>query len=281
MDKHDLDYEIIFVDDGSTDRTVELIKNAITTNPRIRLVELSYNQGKELAVTAAIHYAKGDYLLSMDPDLQDPPEEIIHFVNKIREGYDLVWGVRAEKRDTLLNVILSRIFWFTLERCTGLKLPKPLAVMRIFNRRFADHFMKYGEANRFIEGLFVNVGMKQTQLVVSQKDRFAGASKFNLGRRMALALKAVFDFSELPLRVTTRLGALLVVLGFSAAATLIFLRLFVMEFLLGWPSIMVVLIIGFGLQLFFLGVIGKYVGNIYRETKRRPLFSVKEVTNLS
>lgn len=280
LERRRIDYEIVFVDDGSRDRTVELIKRAITANGRIRLVEFSYNHGKEAAVTAGFTYAKGDYLLYMDPDLQDPPEEIIHFVNKIAEGYDLVFGVRKEKRDSVLNVWMSRVFWFVLERFTGLNLPRGLAVMRICNRRFADQFLKYGEANRFIEGLFMNVGMKQTQIPVSQRERFAGVSKYNFRRKMKLALKAIFDYSDLPLKLATRCGVGLVGVGMALAMLLVALKLFVIDFQLGWPSLVVIQITGFGVQLFFLGIIGVYVGNIYRECKRRPLFSIRELTNI-
>lgn len=280
LEKNRIDYEIMFVDDGSRDRTVELIKKAITANPRIRLVEFSYNHGKESAVTAGFTYAKGDYLLYMDPDLQDPPDEIMNFVNKIREGYDLVFGVRREKRDSQINVLMSQVFWYVLERFTGLDLPRPLAVMRICSRRFADEFLRYNETNRFIEGLFMTVGMKRTQITVSQRERFAGTSKFNFRRKMQLALKAIFDFSDLPLRMATRFGAALLLIGVFLAVLLVVLRLFVIDFQLGWPSLVVIMITGFGIQLFFLGIIGVYVGNIYRETKRRPLFSVRELTNI-
>lgn len=281
LEKHSVNYEIVFVDDGSQDRTVELIKRAIETNPRIRLVEFSYNHGKESAVTAGFTYAKGDYLLYMDPDLQDPPDEIMNFVNKIQEGngYDLVFGVRKEKRDSPLNVLFSNIFWFILERFTGLDLPRPLAVMRICSRRFANEFLRYGETNRFIEGLFMTVGMKRTQIMVSQRERFAGVSKFNFRRKMQLAFKAIFDFSDLPLRMATQFGLILLIIGMFLAILLVVLRLFVMEFELGWPSLVVIMITGFGIQIFFFGIIGVYVGNIYRESKRRPLFSVRELTN--
>lgn len=279
LSRNQINYEIVFIDDGSRDRTVELIKDEITRNSRIRLLEFSYNHGKEAAVTAGITYAAGDYLLYMDPDLQDPPDEIMNFVHKIREGYDLVFGVRREKKDSFVNVLMSKIFWFVLDRFTGLSLPRPLAVMRIFNRRFADRFLEYQEANRFIEGIFMDVGMKRTEIYVSQRERFAGVSKFNFSRKMKLALKAIFDFSELPLKLVMRLGMLLVGFSFFGVLFIVFAKLFLVDFQAGWPSVIVMQLFGIGLQLFFLGVIGKYVGNIYKESKRRPLFSVKEFHN--
>ncbi len=274
-----INYEIVFIDDGSKDRTVEFIKDEISRNPRIRLVEFSYNHGKESAVTAGITYAKGDFLLYMDPDLQDPPDEIMNFVNKIQEGYDLVFGVRREKKDTFLNVLMSKIFWFVLDRFTGLSLPRPLAVMRIFSRRFADKFLEYHEANRFIEGIFMDVGMKRTEIYVSQRARFAGVSKFNFRRKMKLALKAIFDFSELPLQLVMRLGMFFVGFSFLGAFCIILAKIFLVNFQAGWPSVVVMQLFGIGLQLFVLGIIGKYVGNIYKESKRRPLFSVKKFHN--
>lgn len=279
LTKNQINYEIVFVDDGSKDRTAAIIKNEIEKNKRIRLVEFSYNHGKESAVTAGITYARGDYLLYMDPDLQDPPDEIMNFVNKIQEGYDLVFGVRREKKDTFINSLMSKVFWFVLDKFTGLSLPRPLAVMRIFNRRFADKFLEYREANRFIEGIFMDIGMKRTEILVSQRERFAGVSKFNFQRKMRLAMKAIFDFSELPLKLVTRLGFFFVIFSLLGAAGVVFAKLFYVDFQAGWPSIIAVQFFGIGLQLFSLGVIGKYVGNIYRESKRRPLFSVKELTN--
>lgn len=279
LTRNQINYEIVFVDDGSKDNTAAIIKSEIEKNKRIRLVEFSYNHGKESAVTAGITYARGDYLLYMDPDLQDPPDEIMNFVNKIQEGYDLVFGVRKEKKDSFLNSLMSKIFWFVLDKFTGLSLPRPLAVMRIFNRRFADKFLEYREANRFIEGIFMDIGMKRTEILVSQRERFAGVSKFNFTRKMRLAMKAIFDFSELPLQLVTRLGFFFVLFSLLGALGVVVAKLFFVDFQVGWPSVIAIQFFGIGLQLFSLGVIGKYVGNIYRETKRRPLFSVKEVTN--
>ena len=136
-------YEIIFVDDGSGDDTVAKIRTYAANDRRIKLVEFSYNQGKQAAVTAGIRYASGDYMLYMDPDLQDPPEEISRFLAEIEKGHDLVFGIRKEKRDRLPNRILSRLFWATLNRFTGLQVPAGLAVMRIFTREFADRFLAY------------------------------------------------------------------------------------------------------------------------------------------
>lgn len=280
LEKIQVKYEIVFIDDGSTDQTINLIKKFATDNQNIKLIEFSYNHGKEAALTAGITFARGDYVILMDPDLQDPPDEIVNFLDKILEGYDLVFGVRREKSDTFLNKLFSYIFWLTLDKLTNLKLPRPLAVMRIFNRRFAEEFLKYRETNRFIEGLFMKVGMNWTSIPVSQHERFAGISKFDFHRKMRLALRAIFDFSEIPLKLATRFGALLIALSLLSGFGLIIAKVFLIDFQLGWPSIVVTLLFGFGSQIFFLGLIGKYIGNIYLETKQRPLFSIRKTTNI-
>ncbi len=280
LERLPIEYEFVFVDDGSTDTTADKIRGYASSDARIKLVELSYNHGKQAAVTAGIRYASGDYLLYMDPDLQDPPEEIPRFLAEIEKGHDLVFGIRKQKRDGLLNTLFSRIFWTTLNRFTGLKVPSGLAVMRIFNRAFADRFLAYGEQNRFIEGIFMHVGMKRTTLLIEQRERFAGMSKFNFRRKMALAFDAILDFSETPLRLAMRLGISLSLLSLASILVVIFLDLTVVDFQAGWPSVISALMLGFGLQLFFIGIAALYIGRIYRETKNRPLFSVRQLTNL-
>ena len=276
-----IEHEYIFVDDGSTDATIARIRQHASTDPRIKLVELSYNHGKQSAVTAGIRYASGDYMLYMDPDLQDPPEEIPRFLAEIEKGYDLVFGIRKQKQDGFLNTLFSKIFWATLNRFTGLKVPTGLAVMRIFNRAFADRFLAYGEQNRFIEGIFIHVGMKRSTLLIDQRERFAGTSKFNFRRKMALAFDAILDYSELPLRLAMRLGLALSLLSLASIVVVIFLDLTLVNFQAGWPSVISALMLGFGLQLFFIGIAALYIGRIYRETKNRPLFSVRQLTNLA
>lgn len=278
--KIEINYEFVFVDDGSTDKTIEIIKEEAKSDVKIKLIELSYNHGKQSAVTAGINYAVGDYLLYMDPDLQDPPEEIHRFITEIEKGFDLVFGVRKEKKDNFINRQFSKLFWGVLRKFTGLQLPKNLAVMRIFNRKFANKFIEYKEQNRFIEGVFMHIGMKQSVLEINQRERYAGQSKFNFRKKMELAFNAIFDFSELPLKLAVRLGVIFILIGIITLLTIISLKLFLVDFQSGWPSIIGALIIATGIQLFFIGIAALYIGKVYKETKGRPLFSVKETTNI-
>ncbi len=281
LDALPVDYEYIFVDDGSKDQTVAMIKEQAKANPRIKMVVLSYNHGKAFAATAAFTYATGDYILYMDPDLQDPPHEIPRFFETIEQGYDLVWGIRKEKKDKFLNRLYSRVFWGTLNKYTGLEIPKGIAVMRMFTADFAQNLLKYKETNRFVEGLFMKVGMNYTTLEIDQRERFAGVSKFNFRRKMQLAFDAIFDFSELPLKFAVRLGFFFVFIGIVALIALAIAKFFFVHFQAGWPSLVSVVVLGIGLQLFFLGIVSLYIGRIYKETKNRPLFSVKEFVNIS
>jgi len=279
LEKLPIDYEYVFVDDGSKDRTVEIIKEEGKKDSRIKLVVFSYNHGKASAVSAAIANATGDYLLYMDPDLQDPPAEIPRFLEEIEKGYDFVWGIRKEKMDSFINKQFSKIFWGTLNKFTGLNIPKGIAVMRIFNREFADEFLKYTETNRFIEGIFINISKNWTTIEIGQRERFAGTSKFNFKRKMQLAFDAIFDFSELPLKMTVKFGMSLIALGLVGLFVLLISKLFFIEFQAGWPSIIASIVLVFGLQLFFMGIISLYIGRIYKEVKNRPLYSIKEKIN--
>ncbi|MDC7995699.1 glycosyltransferase family 2 protein [Altibacter sp. HG106] len=275
-----ISYEIVFIDDGSTDNTVQIIKKQAKEDTRLKLIELSYNHGKQAALTAGITHAKGEYVLYMDPDLQDPPKEIARFIREIEKGYDLVFGVRKEKKDSFVNRIFSKIFWSVLRKFTGLQLPKGLAVMRIFNRRFADQFLRYKEQNRFIEGIFMHIGLRQTHIEIEQRPRFAGTSKFNFRKKMELAFNAIFDFSELPLKLALKMGVFFIIFGILILLAIVILKITIVDFQSGWPSIIGAMIISTGILLFFIGIAALYIGKIYKESKSRPLFSIKELTNI-
>jgi dolichol-phosphate mannosyltransferase len=192
----------------------------------------------------------------------------------------VVYGIRREKKDNFINKIYSGIFWGVLRRFTGLEIPKGLAVMRMFNRKFANMFVQYKEQNRFIEGIFMHIGLKSSQLEIDQRERFSGVSKFNFKRKMNLAFDAIFDFSETPLKMAVRMGVALTCFGILGIIGLAFAKLFLLNFQAGWLSIISVITIATGLQIFFIGLAAMYIGRVYKETKQRPLYSVKETTNI-
>ncbi len=278
--KLNLSYEVIFIDDGSKDNTVPIIKKYAKIDPSIKLIELSYNHGKQAALTAGINYSSGDLIIYMDPDLQDPPSEIKRMIAEINKGYDLVFGVRKEKKDSIMNKLFSKIFWGTLNKFTGLELPVGLAVMRIFNRKFANKFLEYNEQNRFIEGVFMHIGMKRSTIEIEQRERFAGVSKFTFKKKMNLAFNAIFDFSELPLKLAVKFGLTLSFLGLVSLFFIAFLKIFLIDYQAGWASLVSLIIMSTGLNIFFIGILAIYIGKIYKEVKHRPLFSIMELTNL-
>jgi len=282
LDDEDIDYEIVFTDDGSQDRTIEIVNSLAAQDSRIKLVQLGRNYGKEVAVTAGIEHASGDCLLMMDVDLQDPPDRIMDFYHKIQEGdgYDLVFGIRETKNDTLFNKLFSGLFWRTLNSMTGLEIPTGLAVMRIFNRRFAREFLKNRERIRFIEGLFVFVGMRQTTMPVENRERVAGTSKFNARRKLKLATNAILAFSDRPLEMTTSVGLGMLVLTTLASFYFLGRKLFVGVDMAGWTSTTLFILFLGSIQILLLGIIGMYVGRIYTETKARNLYTVQRWVNL-
>ena len=276
----DFEWELVFVDDGSRDRTVEIVTEIAAADPRIKLVVLSRNYGKEAAITAGVSHASGNVMILMDPDLQDPPDRILDFYNKCKSGYDLVWGIRQQQSRGISEAITSALFWKTLRKMTGLPIPVGVAVMRSFSRRFADAFLRFPEANRFIEGVFASIGLKTTQMEVENRPRFAGQSKFNFSKRMKLAFRAITAFSERPLVLTVGLG----VFGLMGSLTLaLFFLIRKLAFdvgLLGWTSTVVVVVFMGSLNLVMVGLTGLYVGRIYREVKGRPVFLVQDRINV-
>lgn len=279
LSQETITYEFVFVDDGSEDRTVEIVTGLAGTHPNVKLIQLSRNYGKEVAVTAGIEHAAGKYIMMMDVDLQDPPDRIMDFYRKIEEGYDLVFGVRIERSDSFTNKVLSGLFWWFLNGLTGLKIPTGVAVMRIFNQQFAQEFLRYPERVRFIEGIFMSVGLRRTTLPVENNPRFAGSSKFNLRRRLKLAVSAILAFSNRPVELATGFGMSLLGLSAIAGLWLVVQKVFFGVGLLGWTSTIVFVLFMGSVQIILLGIIGTYVGRIYQEVKARPIYTTQKRVN--
>ncbi|MBV9549405.1 MAG: glycosyltransferase family 2 protein [Alphaproteobacteria bacterium] len=280
LDGSGLGYELILVDDESRDRTVEIVTDFALHDARIKLIELSRNNGKEVAITAGIEHAQGARIVMMDPDLQDPPEEILPLVRKLDEGYDLVFGVRRREADTFVHAISSRLFWIALNALTGLDIPENLSTMRTFNRKFAEEFKRYPERVRFIEGVFMLVGMRRTTLGVSRHVRFAGRSRYNFVRKMTLAFNAILSFSDRPLKLSVILGGLMCVSSVLFAAYTIAQKLLFNVGLAGWTSMITAIVFLAGIQTLILGLVGLYVGRTYTEVKGRPLYCIQNKMNL-
>ncbi|MEM9554774.1 MAG: glycosyltransferase family 2 protein [Acidobacteriota bacterium] len=276
-----LRYEVVFVDDGSQDRTVEKVAHHAADDSRLKLVVLSRNHGKPAAVTAGVAHARGRWILTMDPDLQDPPDRILDFYRTAEDGgFDLVLGLREDRRDPWTTRLFSRLFWSILNGLTGLRVPSNLAVMRLFSHRFGAELLRYRERVRFIEGLQMSIGMPRTTLRIEHRERFAGTSKFTFKRRIRLAVDAILAFSDRPLQLTTGCGLVFLALSLLYGVYLFVRKLVFGIGLLGWTSTMLAVLLMGSIQIILLGIIGSYVGRLYTESKARPVYTVMRRINL-
>jgi glycosyltransferase involved in cell wall biosynthesis len=270
-------FEILFVDDGSSDRTLEVIRQANATDPRVRAISLSRNFGKEAALTAGLDAARGGAVVPLDVDLQDPPEALPSMIAQWRSGFDVVYGVRDNREsDSLPKRITAEFYYRAHNWLSRDKIPEHAGDFRLLDRKVVDVIRRMPERNRFMKGLFAWAGFKQTAVSYHREERKVGKTKFNYWKLWTLALDGITSASTLPLRVWSYLGAL-VALGALAFAVFIIVRTLTSGINVpGYASLMVAILFLGGLQLLSLGVLGEYVGRILTETKGRPLYVVRE-----
>lgn len=277
LDGIDPNWEIVCVDDGSRDGTAALIRARHGEDPRIKLVSFSRNFGKEAALTAGIAHSAGNAIIPIDADLQDPPELIPEMVAKWREGYQVVLATRRFRRgDSFLKKYSALSFYWVIGGLSHNTIPKNTGDFRLMDRVAVDALNQLPERTRFMKGLLSWVGFRTTQIFYDRADRAAGNSRFNFFSLWRLALDGVFSFSTLPLQIWTYLGAGISLLSFIYATFLIVRTLVAGTDVPGYASLMVAVLFIGGIQLISLGIIGEYVGRIYREVKRRPLYLVQE-----
>lgn len=271
--------EIVFVNDGSRDRTREVVEQAIARDPRVTLVNLARNFGKEAAMTAGLHQAKGDAIVPMDVDLQDPPSLILEFVKLWQTGdYDTVYGIRVDRSaDTPMKRLTAGGFYrFFNALSTSTKLPENAGDFRLIDRKVVEAIKQLPERNRFMKGLFAWVGFRQATVYFDRHPRHAGVTTWNYWRLWNLALDGITSFSSLPLRIWSYLGAGIALCAFFYASFLILRTLFFGIDLPGYASIMVTILFIGGIQLIGLGVLGEYLGRIFEEVKQRPMYLIRE-----
>src|ERR1700722_11516334 len=271
-------FEIIFVDDGSTDATPELLRALQSNDSRVRVIRLSRNFGHQVAITAGLEHASGDAVVVIDSDLQDPPEVILEFVSKWFDGYDVVYGVRTERDgETGFKKWSAKAFYRFFSHMSDTRMPLDTGDFRLMDRRVVNAFLSMPERDRFVRGMVSWLGFSQVAVPYHRASRIAGKTKFSLFKMLRFALDGIFSFSILPLRLATWTG--FAASGVAVAGIVaIFLEHFfnVPGLVRGWSSAVIgELFIG-GVQLVCLGIIGEYVGRIYGESKRRPLYVVRE-----
>ncbi len=268
-------YEIVCVNDGSRDRTAEILASASQRDARIKVINLARNFGKELALTAGLDHTSGRAVVPLDADLQDPPELISEFVRLWREGYDVVYAVRnARDTDSWLKRNTAAAFYAMLNRVSNVDIPKNAGDFRLMDRRVVEALKGLRERNRFMKGLFSWVGFRQTSVEYNRPRRAAGKTKFNYWKLWNFALDGITGYSTAPLRAATYFGLAFAVLAMLYGIILLVRTLMYGTDVPGYASTMVAVIFMGGIQLLVLGIIGEYLGRLYSEAKQRPLYIV-------
>ena len=269
--------EIICVDDGSCDATLDLLRARALADPRVRVIALSRNFGKEAALTAGVDLAVGDMVVPIDADLQDPPELIGDFMDLWEQGYDVVYGVRADRHsDTWLKRMTAGVFYWVFNAISENHIPASTGDFRLMDRQVIEALKRLPEHNRFMKGLFAWVGFRQVGVAYVRPERAAGETSWRYFQLWRLALDGITSFSTAPLRIWTAVGMTAAAAALIAALALIIRVLAVGRDVPGYASLMVVVLFGFAVQMIAFGVLGEYIGRLYEEVKGRPLYLIRE-----
>ncbi|MBN2510083.1 MAG: glycosyltransferase family 2 protein [Spirochaetales bacterium] len=278
MDRSGSAYELIFINDGSRDRTLSILKSIHAEDPSAKIINFSRNFGHQIAISAGMDYAAGDAVIVIDADLQDPPEVILDMMEKWKEGYHVVYGKRTRRKgETLFKKITARLFYRMLKQLTNVDIPVDVGDFRLIDRRVCDAMKKLREKNRFIRGLVSWLGFSQTEVLYEREKRFAGSTKYPLRKMINFMLDAVTSFSYIPLKIATFIGSLTSLAGFAYLLIVLYQRLFTDKTIQGWASMVSLTLIFNGIILLILGIIGEYIGRIYDESKNRPLYIVQDL----
>ena len=271
--------EIVFVDDGSGDRSLEMMRGMSERDPRVRYVSLARNFGHQIAVTAGLHFAQGDAVVILDGDLQDPPELIPAMVEKWREGYHVVYAQRtARKQESSAKKLFAYLFYRILRLLTRVEMPADTGDFCLMDRKVVDILNALPERGRYLRGLRAWVGFRQTAVPFERAPRYAGQVKYTFRKSFNLAVTGIISFSRVPLRLATYLGLVVALFAFLMILVVIYWRLFHPAApLIGYTIITAAIFFLGAVQLLCLGILGEYLGRVYDEVKGRPLFTVKEI----
>lgn len=270
-------YELLFVNDGSRDRTAEIIKEYSEQDPAVVLLDFARNFGHQIAITAGMDYARGEAVVVIDADLQDPPELILEMIEKWRQGFDVVYAKRTKRKgETYFKKQTAAMFYRFLRAMTDIDIPLDTGDFRLLDRKVCNQMNSIQEKNRFVRGLVSWVGFKQIAVEYERDERLAGESKYPLKKMLKLSMDGITSFSYKPLKLASYAGVTLSGIGFIYLLVVLYLKLFTDSTITGWSSLIVIQLFFSGIILIILGMIGEYIGRIYDETKNRPLYIVRE-----
>ena len=273
--------EVVFVDDGSKDDSLRLLREMAATEPRYKVLAFSRNFGHQVAITAGIDYARGEAVVVMDADLQDPPEVVLEMVEKWREGYDVVYGKRRSRAgETWFKLVTARWFYRIFAAMIPIEVPLDTGDFRLMSRRVVVALRELREVHRFVRGMVSWVGFKQTAVLYDRAGRFAGETKYPLKKMIRFAIDGITSFSILPLRLATYAGAMIAFLAIFVAIWAVVANLAFHATVPGWTAITVIVSLLAAVQLLMIGILGEYVGRIYEQVKARPLYVLRETQNL-
>lgn len=278
LQKASLSYELVFVNDGSSDSTLSVMESLRATDQNVTVVDLSRNFGKEIALTAGLDHTAGEVVVVIDADLQDPPEMIPQFIEEWRKGFDVVYAVRTVREgETWLKRATARGFYRVIRSMSRVDIPKDTGDFRLMSRRVVQALSELREQHRFMKGLFAWVGFPAKAVYYQRAPRAAGTTKWNYWKLWNLALEGITSFTIAPLKIATYIGLAVALLAFVYATFVIYKTLVYGDPVQGYPSLMVVVLFLGGVQLAFTGVLGEYLGRVFNEVKQRPLYILKNV----
>ncbi len=270
-------WELVLINDGSIDRTLEIMRELHATDLRVHYIDFARNFGHQIAVTAGIDYAQGDAVIIIDADLQDPPELILEMIEKWQEGYEVVYAVRTERKgESWFKLFTAKLFYRLIYRITDVNIPLDTGDFRLMDRKVVNALKQMKERHRFIRGMTSWVGFKQTGVYYTREERFTGETKYPFRRMFKFALDAVTSFSFFPLQMAMYLGFIIAGLSALGVIGVIIARLFGNQAFFGQATTLVMVLFLGGVQLISLGIIGEYLGRIYDEVKGRPMYVVNE-----
>ncbi|MBC7765375.1 MAG: glycosyltransferase family 2 protein [Hyphomonadaceae bacterium] len=283
LEKMDMPYEIVFVNDGSKDKTFDILKGFAVTDKCVKIINFSRNFGHQMALTAGVTYAKGDVVVVIDADLQDPPELIPDMVALWREGWEVVYAKRKKRKgETWFKLLTAKMFYRILDKLSDVKIPTDTGDFRLMDRKVVDAFKQLPERNRFIRGMVSWLGFKQTPIEYERDQRFAGETKYPFKKMLKFAWDGIVSFSLKPLKIVGYLG--IASMGFAICLFIysVAIRLLNIETnpaIPGWTSLMTAITFFSGVQLLSIAILGEYIGRIYDESKGRPLYLITELVN--
>lgn len=270
-------YELIFINDGSRDKTPEILTEICEKDKNSCYINFSRNFGHQCAVTAGMDYARGDAVVIIDADLQDPPEVILEMISEWKNGYDVVYGKRSKREgETFFKKLTAKAYYRLLKSMTNVDIPVDTGDFRLIDRKVCDTMKSLPERNRYIRGLVSWVGYKQKAVEYVREERYAGETKYPLKKMIKLAMDGISAFSYKPLKLAASIGFLISLASFIYLVVIICQKLFTNAVIQGWASTMAVLLLTQGIVLIMLGIIGEYIGRIFDEIKGRPIYIVRD-----